>query len=345
MNGLHDLLAEKDRVQPGIAGENTLVDGQLLQRILDPLMHMLRNAVDHGVEPPHERQAAGKPAAGTIRLRIAAEGSHLNLCCQDDGRRLDLAAIHAKAVRAGRVEAEAGLSDERAMRLILLPGLSTREQATQMSGRGVGLDIVHRAVTDLRGTLEIHSEPGQGVRFDMVFPVQRSATQVMTCRSARQVLALPARGVDQLLPADENLALHPDGRMSYLLQDEALPALRLEVLLGLPPRAFAQPGAIEVVMIVRDHNRRRHALVVPELRDSRSVVVKPFNPIVPHRLGVEGAAILGDGSVAMMLDLPDLLRGQAAAGASAAAALQPGEPPVPRGLIVDALPAGAGGRG
>ncbi|HET7862780.1 MAG TPA: ATP-binding protein, partial [Burkholderiaceae bacterium] len=356
VNGLRDLLAEKDRVQLEIQrkilrarmvevgsiaprlqrsvrqtarvlgravrldlqGTGTLVDGQLLQRLLDPLMHLLRNAVDHGIEPAAERLAAGKPEAGTITLCFAAQGANLLVSCRDDGRGLDLDAIRAKAQRAGLLAPAAVLTEDQAVRLILLPGFSTRERATQISGRGVGLDVVHRTVVDLRGTLEIRPQPGHGAHFDMVFPVQLSSTQVMITRSPRHMLAISVRGVDQILPVGRELEVEPGGRMTYRLPgapfDPPLQAQRLEVLLGLPTHAFAQPGAMEVVMIVRDDNRLRHAVVVPEFRDSRNVVVKPLNPIIPRELGVDGATILGDGSVAMVLDLPDLLRGQAAAG-------------------------------
>lgn len=355
VNGLRDLLAEKDRVQLEIQrkilrarmvevgsiaprlqrsvrqtarvlgravrldlqGTGTLVDGQLLQRLLDPLMHLLRNAVDHGIEPAAERLAAGKPETGTITLRFAAQGAHLWVSCRDDGRGLDLDAIRAKARRAGLLAPAAVLTEDQAVRLILLPGFSTRERATQISGRGVGMDVVHRTVVGLRGTLEIQPHPGRGAHFDMVFPVQLSSTQVMITRSPRHALAISVRGVDQILPVGRDLDVEPGGRMTYRLPgaplDAPLPAQRLEVLLGLPSHAFAQPGAVEVVMIVRDEHRVCHALVVPEFRDSRNVVVKPLNPIIPRTPGVDGATILGDGTVAMVLDLPDLLRGQAAA--------------------------------
>jgi chemosensory pili system protein ChpA (sensor histidine kinase/response regulator) len=369
VNGLRDLLAEKDRVQLEIQrkilrtrmvevgsiaprlqrsvrqtarvlgraveldlqGADTLVDRQLLQRLLDPLMHLLRNAVDHGIEPTDERVAAGKPQTGTITLRFEAQGANLVVTCRDDGRGLDLGAIRSKALRAGLLAPAAVLTEDQALRLILLPGFSTREQATQISGRGLGLDVAHRTVVDLRGTLEIQSSPGQGAHFDMVFPVQLSSTQVMITRSPRHMLAISVRGVEQILPVGQELDLHADGSMTYRLPgvsfDVPLRALRLEVLLGLPPRAFAQPGAMEAVMIVRDDNRLRHALVVPELRDSRNVVVKPLNPIIPREPGVDGATILGDGSVAMVLDLPDLLRGHGAAG-------MPLAPAVPQGAAV-----------
>jgi chemotaxis protein histidine kinase CheA len=319
-----------------IEGESTLVDTQLLQSILDPLMHMLRNAVDHGIEPAEERLAAGKPALGTIRLAFATAGANITVRCQDDGRGLNLAVIRSKAQRAGLVDSDADLNDEQTMRLILLAGFSTRDKATLISGRGIGMDVVQRAVIDLRGTLEMASEPGNGATFKMLFPVQLSATQVMISRSPRHLLALSVRGVEQLLPAD-NVLTQADGTLAYHLQGETIEALRLETLLGLPPQAFKLAGSLEVVMVLRDENRQRLAVITPELGDSRNVVVKPYQSILPRQLGVDGATILGDGSVAAVLDLPDLLRGLRAAGQTSAAAHADAAPvaQLPFCLVVD----------
>jgi len=320
-----------------IEGEHTLLDTQLLQRVLDPLMHMLRNAVDHGIESADERLALGKPAEGRITLRFAAEGSQVRVLCQDDGRGLDLDAIRTRALAGGLLRGDEAMSDEETLRLILLPGFSTRSEATLISGRGIGMDVVHRAVIEGRGALDMHSEPGQGTRFSMSFPVRLSATQVMVSRSPRHVLALSVRGVEQILPGGSDLLPQPDGSLQFQMQGERMDALRLETLLRLPALALRQPGVTEAVMVLRDEQRRRTAVVVPELQDSRNVVVKPYHPAVPRELGVDGATILGDGAVAAVLDLPDLLRGHHANGqaglpgpAEAAAA-----PELPLCLVVD----------
>jgi chemotaxis protein histidine kinase CheA/ActR/RegA family two-component response regulator len=291
-----------------VQGETTLVDTQLLNRIMDPLMHMLRNAVDHGIESTEERHANGKPATGTITLTFSTVGSNFAVRCEDDGRGLNLQRIQAKAIQGGLIQNNDVLSDAQIMRLTMLPGFSTREEATLISGRGVGMDVVQRTVTDLRGMLDLNSQAGLGARFDMAFPVQFSATQVMISRSPRHLLAISERSVEQLSPIGENLLQEPDGSQVYVFQGERVPALRLETLLGLPTQALVHPGVIEVVMIVFDENRQRHAVVMPEVSDSRNVVVKPFHSILPRRVGVDGATIMGDGSVAVVVDLPDLLR-------------------------------------
>jgi chemosensory pili system protein ChpA (sensor histidine kinase/response regulator) len=291
-----------------IRGENTMVDTQLLDRIIDPLMHLLRNAVDHGIEAAEMREALGKPATGTITLSFHTEGNNVAVRCEDDGCGLDLGAIRQRAVAHGLIAAEAVLSDAQVMRLILLPGFSTREHTTQLSGRGIGMDVVQRAVVDLRGTLDMDTHPGRGSAFDLRFPVRMSTIQVMLSRSEHHLLGISVRGVEQILPAREEVELDEQGALSYVLQGERLTAIRLENLMGLPDRALQQPGVMEVAMIVRDEFRQRLALIVPELSEARTVVVKPFHPLMPHALGIDGATVLGDGAVATVIDLPDLLR-------------------------------------
>jgi chemotaxis protein histidine kinase CheA len=292
-----------------IVGEHTMVDTQLLDRIIDPLMHLLRNAVDHGIEPPDMRTAKGKSEAGTITLSFRTQGNNVAVRCEDDGAGLDLRAIRSRAAAVGLIQPDAELSEAQVMRLILLPGFSTRTQTTQISGRGIGMDVVQRAVLDLRGTLEMSSNPGAGSCFDMNFPVSMSTQQVMLTRSDQHLLAISVRGVDQILPAREEVEVAEDGSMTYLMQGERLPAMRIENLMGLPTHALQKPGVIEVAMIIHDQFRQRLAIIVPELIEARTVVVKPFNAVMSRILGVDGATILGDGSVASVIDLPDLVRG------------------------------------
>ncbi|MDO9005388.1 MAG: response regulator [Aquabacterium sp.] len=291
-----------------IQGEATMVDTQLLDRIIDPLMHLLRNAVDHGIEPPDVRETLGKPATGTITLSFRTEGNNVAVRCEDDGCGLDLGAIRHRALSRGLIAPDATLTEAQVMRLIVLPGFSTREQTTQLSGRGIGMDVVQRAVVDLRGTLDMDSQSGQGSRFDLHFPVRMSTIQVMLSRSEHHLLGISVRGVEQILPAREEVGVDAQGGLTYALQGEQLNAIRLEKLMGLPHEALKQPGVMEVAMIVRDEFRQRLAIIVPELSDARTVVVKPFNPMMPHALGIDGATVLGDGSVATVIDLPDLLR-------------------------------------
>ncbi|MGQ0598963.1 hybrid sensor histidine kinase/response regulator [Aquabacterium sp.] len=319
-----------------VQGEQTMVDTELLDRIIDPLMHVLRNAVDHGIEPAEVRLAQGKQAEGQITLSFKSEGNNVAVCCEDDGAGLDLAAIRQRALAVGLIQPDAVLSEAEVMRLILVPGFSTRTQATQISGRGIGMDVVQRAVLDLRGTLEMGATPGQGSHFDMHFPVSMSTLQVMLTRSDEHLLAISVRGVEQILPAREELETTADGALFYLMQGERLPAVRLERLLGLPDRALQRPGVIEVAMVIRDEFRQHRVIIVPELFESRTVVVKPFHAMMARTLGVDGATILGDGAVASVLDLPDLLRGyQASAQPAVSEMVQQAHNRLPVCLVVD----------
>lgn len=319
-----------------VQGEQTMVDTELLDRIIDPLMHVLRNAVDHGIEPAEVRLAQGKQPEGQITLSFKSEGNNVAVCCEDDGAGLDLAAIRQRALAVGLIQPDAVLSEAEVMRLILVPGFSTRTQATQISGRGIGMDVVQRAVLDLRGTLEMGATPGQGSHFDMHFPVSMSTLQVMLTRSDEHLLAISVRGVEQILPAREELETTADGALFYLMQGERLPAVRLERLLGLPDRALQRPGVIEVAMVIRDEFRQHRVIIVPELFESRTVVVKPFHAMMARTLGVDGATILGDGAVASVLDLPDLLRGyQASAQPAVSEMVQQAHNRLPVCLVVD----------
>ncbi len=325
----------KKPVQLHILGESTLVDTHLLDNMLNPLMHMLRNAVDHGIESADARLALGKPETGTITLSFATEGSNLVVRCEDDGGGLDVEAIRTKAVQSGLITGNDKLTETQVMRLILVPGFSTRDQATMMSGRGIGMDVVQRAVNDLRGSLELNSNSGVGSRFDLTFPVNLSSAKVLISRSPRHLLAISERRVDQLLPLGDNLRTEADGSLTYLLHDQRIPAHRLEHLLRLPTTALKHPGMNEVAMIVRDENRQWQAIIAPEISESRSVVVKPFNALLPRAAGVDGVTILGDGSIASVIDLPDLLRSAQDSNDASISDIAAPEMVLPLCLVVD----------
>ncbi|HET6789672.1 MAG TPA: ATP-binding protein, partial [Aquabacterium sp.] len=188
------------QVQLHLQGADTLVDTQLLDRIIDPLMHLLRNAVDHGIEPADMRQAQGKDSTGCITLTFRSVGNGIAVRCEDDGAGLDLSAIRHRGVGMGLLSKDTQADDAQVMRLILHPGFSTRTQTTQLSGRGIGMDVVYRTVLDLRGTLEMDTHAGQGTCFDLLFPVRMSTVQVMLTHSDRHMLAISVRGVEQILP-------------------------------------------------------------------------------------------------------------------------------------------------
>ncbi len=332
-----------------IDGEATGVDAQLLHALLDPLTHLLRNAADHGIEHPQQREQAGKAPVGTVTLCFARVGRNLRIRCTDDGAGLDFAAIRARAEELGLVEPQGGTRREELARLILQPGFSTRRAATQLSGRGIGLDVVHRDVTALRGTVRVESHPGAGTEVEIEVPGRMVTLAAVVARSPSHVLALAVRGIEQLVPADA-VVTDDRGEPRFVYRDGFVPVVYLDEALGLPRGHFAREsaaaravadtgslaGAAEtgIAAIVRRDDGELLALITPELSQTRNLVVRPL-PVWLRRIeAIEGAAVLGDGSVAPVIDLPTLL--SRAPDADAVPVAVPFEPrPLPVCLVVD----------
>jgi len=319
-----------------VEGESTEIDTQLLQALVDPVAHLLRNAIDHGIEPPAQRRALGKPPAGRIMLAFAREGADLLIDCSDDGRGLDLRAVRDRAIALGLLDADARGDDAALARFVLVPGFSTRARATQLSGRGIGLDVVNQAVREQRGTFDISSVPGGGMRVRLRVPVRMAAMPVIVVRSRTHVLALAVREVEQVLPA-ERIVEQADGTRHFHSAAGPMRLVRLEDALGLPEDAFAAPPgaqpAAPAVLQVRLPGGERVAVLVAEPGQTRNVVVRPLAPFLPPIRGIDGAAVLGDGAVAPVVDLPLLLT--ARDGARAAPALAGVRRALPVCLVVD----------
>ena len=294
-----------------LAGGDTNIEIRVMQSLADPLAHLLRNAVDHGIEPDDQRLAAGKPATGRITLEFSRVGANVIITCRDDGRGLEPERIHARAVALGMAQAGAPVpASEQVGQWILQAGFSTREESTQLSGRGIGLDVVQRAVRDLRGRLDVAAVPGQGLCFTMTMPVQLAALPVLVAVSPTHVFALSVRGVREVLSAD-GLAAGADGSRRFAYGTGTLPAVRLEEVLGLPPETFVahrtDRPAREAVLLIGLGDEPELAVIVPELAQTRNVIVRPLPPYLPALPGIEGATVLGDGAVAPVIDLPEVL--------------------------------------
>jgi len=319
-----------------VEGESIEVDTQLLQALVDPVAHLLRNAIDHGIEAPAQRRALGKPPAGRVVLVCARDGADLVIDCSDDGRGLDLRAVRDRAVALGLLDPDERCDDAALARLVLAPGFSTRARATQLSGRGIGLDVVNQAVRGQRGTVDISSVPGEGMRVRLRVPVRMAAMPVIIVRSRSHVLALAVREVEQVLPA-ERIVEETDGTRRFHGAAGPMRLVRLEDALGLPEDAFAPPPgaqpAAPAVLQVRLPAGERVAVLVAEPGQTRNVVVRPLASFLPPIPGIEGAAVLGDGAVAPVVDLSLLLT--ARAGAHAAPALEAARRVLPVCLVVD----------
>jgi chemotaxis protein histidine kinase CheA len=319
-----------------IDGEATEIDAPLLQALVEPIAHLLRNAVDHGIEAGDRRRVLGKPAAGSIVLGFAREGPDLLVTCSDDGRGLDLTAIRGRAVALGLLDADEAADDATLAQLVLAPGFSTRASATQLSGRGIGLDVVNQAVREQRGSLDIETTPGQGTRIRLRLPVRLAAVPVIVVRSASHVLALSVRDVETILGAD-CIETDEAGVPRCRGAESTMRLVRIEDALGLPDDAFAPPAGVEpgapALLQVRTPGGERVAVRVPEPGQTRNVIVRPLAPFLPRIAGIEGAAVLGDGAVAPVVDLPQLLAARHGARAMPPPALERRAAPVC--LIVD----------
>lgn len=292
-----------------LIGGETLIDSDVLNRLADPLLHLLRNAVDHGLESPRERLAAGKNETGLVELSFSRQGQQVVLRCRDDGRGLDLPAIRRRAVARGLVGAEQALGEEETSRLILLPGFSTRESVSEVSGRGIGLDVVRDWVSAMSGSIRISSQPGQGCVFELRFAATLSTMHSLIAEVGGQRFALPSLQVEQAIPRGVGAFEQVGEQLVFREGKRVLPARRLADLAAMRVAADVSLEDCDAVLV--RHDDKVLALAVDKLVDSRELLVKNPGRYARHMRGVAGLSILGDGSVAVNLDLTQLL---AAAG-------------------------------
>jgi two-component system chemotaxis sensor kinase CheA len=308
------------QVELDVSGEKTELDRTVIEEIGDPLIHLLRNAVDHGVELPAEREAAGKPVVATVRLRAQHVENYIVVEVQDDGRGVDVERLRARAVEHGILAPEAAerLSDQEALELMFAPGISTASRVTDVSGRGVGLDIVRTNVERLGGTVDVQSTSGQGSTFVLRLPLTLAILRSLLVRVAGQTYALPLGSVTESLrvPETEIRRLHRQDAM--LLRGKILPILRLRALLAADePVDLPGPNVLVVAVQVGD---RPVGLVVDALLGEQEVVIKPLGSLFRQARWVSGAAILGDGTVAPIVDISSLVDELSAAAAAPAGA-------------------------
>lgn len=287
------------------SGEDAELDRTIVEQLADPLMHMVRNAVDHGLEPPAGREAAGKPAEGRIRLSAQHQSGHVVIAVSDDGRGLDQERILRKAVERGLVKEQAQPSPAEILGLLFEPGFSTSEQVTAISGRGVGMDVVKREIEKLRGRVEVRSEPGKGTTFLLRVPLTLAIIDALVVRHGRNRFILPLYTVREILKPRGQEINTIEGRYEVaLLRDRIVPVLRMEALLGECPSGRATSDSILVVV---EAGPRRVALAVDEVIGKQEVVIKSLGDWMGRVRGVAGGAILGDGSVGIILDLDGLM--------------------------------------
>ncbi len=293
------------QVELALEGEDTEIDRNMVDVIADPLVHMVRNAVDHGVETPAARAAAGKPAVGHLRLSAYHAGGNVVVELEDDGKGLDRERIVRKAIEKGLIDSEKGMSDADIYKLIFEPGFSTNEVVTDLSGRGVGMDVVRRNIESIQGRIEIASEAGRGTKFTFRLPLTLAITDGMAVRVGDERYIIPIMHIQICFRPSPGDISTIQGRGEMVnLRDMLMPMIRLHRFFDVKG---AKPDPTEALLVVLFAGDRRCALLVDELLGQQQVVAKPLGAGMKGRRGIAGGAILGDGRVGLILDVPDLM--------------------------------------
>jgi two-component system chemotaxis sensor kinase CheA len=291
-------------IEFSIEGKEIELDRSMLDEIGDPIVHLLRNAVDHGIESPERRRAAGKPATGRLSLSAARDRSAVVIRVVDDGRGIDRGRVLERAKSLGLVEsAKADLSDDELIRLISRPGFSTAERVTDISGRGVGIDAVQNRVRALGGSVDIRSAPGQGTAVTVRLPVTLAIIRALLARVGGETYALPMTHVNETVELRGDALKTVKGREVFVLREDVLPLMRLRELVRTGERAHR--GTEQVVVL--ELSDRRVGLIVDELTGQQEIVVKQFDGVRDGLSLFSGATILGDGAPALILDVSSLL--------------------------------------
>ncbi len=287
-------------------GEDTEIDRNMVDIINDPLVHMVRNAVDHGIEPPGDRERAGKPVNGIVQLSAYHSAGNVVVEIQDDGRGLDREAILSKALERGLIATIDGLSDEEVYDLIFHPGFSTAHSVSEVSGRGVGMDVVKTNIESLRGQVEVNSRPGQGSVVKMRLPLTLAIIDGMVIRVGTQKFVIPTVSiVRSVQPTESELSrVFERGEMLYL-QGKLIPLFRLATLFEIDDAATDPTRAIVVVV---EEDRRQTGLLVDELIGSQQIVIKTLGEALGDIPGISGSAIMPNGRVGLILDVGGLVR-------------------------------------
>ena len=300
----HKLGKEVDLV---LEGENTEADKNVIEALADPLIHIVRNSLDHGLEPPAVRRACGKPERGRLQISARQESDHVTIEIVDDGRGIDPLTIKRKAYEKGLIDEERleQLSDQDAVNLVFLPGFSTAESVTDLSGRGVGMDVVRSAIDKVGGTVLLGSVPGRGTRLSLSLPLSMAITNVMIIESAGQIFGFPMEAVVETVRLPRAQVRYFKQRATTVLRDKVMPLFSLNALLALPAeqRLNAQD---EFALLVLRLGQEPVGLLIDGFRETADIILKPLPGVLGSLRGYAGSALLGDGSVLMVLDHKEL---------------------------------------
>ena len=293
----------KKEVDLELIGAETELDRNLVEALADPLVHLVRNAIDHGVETPELREAQGKPRMGHVRLSAQQEGDYVSIEVQDDGAGIDPEKLRAKAREKGLIDPEAAarLSSEECLHLVFLPGFSTKQQVTDISGRGVGMDVVQSRIRELSGQIQIQSELGRGSRFLIRVPLTLAILPTLLVQAGEDVYALPLARVMEVLHAPRTSLGWFDGRAVLDRRSHTLALVDLRQWLDVTPAASPL-----LTIVVLQAGEARFGLVVDQVRGREEVVIKPLPKALRGLAGYAGATLIGDGRMALILDVDGL---------------------------------------
>ena len=289
-----------------VSGDRTEMDKTVMDEIVDPLQHLLRNAMDHGVESAEDRKAAGKPAESQLLLEAIYQGTQVTIRISDDGRGIDVQRVRAKALENGLIDDNDELTAEEIYRLIFLPGFSTASKLTDVSGRGVGMDVVRDAIVRLNGTIRVHSEPGQGTTFTIQLPTTVGVTQAVMVETVNRTFAIPMQSVGKIMRLDLESIGQNDERLMVEVDDRWLELRDLANHLGLPSSNHVVPDVAPPLLILQVGDNEI-ALGVDSIVGGQDVVVKSLGDHLRHVPGLIGATVQSDGSIAPILDPVNLV--------------------------------------
>ena len=304
----------KKEITLQLIGEDTDLNKNLVEALADPLVHLVRNSVDHGIEMPDEREAAGKPRSGTIELAARQEGDHILLTITDDGKGMDAEVLRAKAVEKGMMDKDAAerLSEGECFNLILAAGFSTKTEVSDVSGRGVGMDVVRTRISQLNGTIAIDSTKGKGTQIAIKVPLTLAIMPTLMIMLGDQAFALPLVNVNEIYNLDLSRTNVVDGQEVIIVRDKALPLFWLKR--WLMPSANGELDRTAASVVIVSVGTQRVGFVVDQLVGQEEVVIKPLGGMLHGTAGMAGATITGDGRIALILDIPGLLKRYARRG-------------------------------
>ncbi|PKQ75787.1 chemotaxis protein CheA [Aeromonas sobria] len=301
----------KKDIELVMVGEETDLDKNLVEALADPLVHLVRNSCDHGVEMPDVREKAGKPRQGTITLSASQQGDHILLCIEDDGAGMDPEKLKSIAINRGVLDADsaARMSDNDAYNLIFAPGFSTKSEISDISGRGVGMDVVKTSIVSLNGSVHIDSTWGKGTRLEIKVPLTLAILPTLMVEVGEQTFALPLGCVNEIFHLDLKKANMVDGQLTIIVRDKAIPLFYLHkwLIRGSNKRSRQDTGHVVIVQI----GTQQIGFVVDSLIGQEEVVIKPLDNLLQGTPGMAGATITSDGGIALILDVPSLLKAYA----------------------------------